>query len=502
MAPTTVLLEFRDVSLRFGQTVTLSHIDWQLQANQHWGVVGDNGAGKTSFLSLVRGDIWPSPEGGLRLYRANGRPQTSPIGFRELTGLVSCDLLERYRQNRWNISGLDVVCTGFRGTAYLYDRPSRDQVDQSEKLLTLLGMEDLAGRPVLSMSLGQARKILIARALVHQPKVLLVDEVCAGLDTVSSKTVLELLRRAVEAGTQIIYATHDQTELPRFITHVLALKSGRVERQGPVEHTSPQAATKRNFDFRPLSTGDRKQTTRDTGAESLLCLENAQVWAGGKRILHNLNWTVQRGENWAVLGRNGSGKTTLLSVISGEIRPAWGGVIRRFGREDPQTIGEIRRRIGFVSPDLQSSHVRDQSAMELVLSGFYGSIGLHVEPTPHQLATALSWFEALHVDRLRDCDVRALSYGQIRILVILRSMVARPDILLLDEPLSGLDAKASSAVLAVIDSLADSGIVCVYVTHDSGALPYSISHVAVMDAGRLVFQGTREAWNEAFGSDL
>jgi molybdate transport system ATP-binding protein len=491
MERAAVLVEFRDVSLRFGKTVTLSHMDWQLRANEHWGVLGDNGAGKTSFLSLVRGDLHPAPEAGQRLYHANGKQRTSPVGFRETTGLVSCDLLDRYRQSGWNLSGLDVVCTGFRGTAFLYDRPTPRQVERSHELLTLLGLTELAGRSVLTMSLGQARKILIARALVHHPRVLFLDEVCAGLDAVSSATVLELLQQAVEAGTQIVYATHEQAQLPSIITHVLRLRSGRVAYQGPLGGTPAKKEPAPRLNVPPALEGDRRQITHRDQSEHLVLIRDAQVWMSGRQILRDLNWTMRRGENWAVFGRNGAGKTTFLHLIAGEVRPAWGGLVQRFGYEDPPTVREIRRRIGFVSPDLQSSHVCSQSAMELVLSGFYGSIGLHAEPSPEQLAVARSWFGILQAEHLQDQDVRTLSYGQLRILLILRAIVVDPDILLLDEPTSGLDAKAGGAVLAALDRLARSGIGLVYVTHDAENLPSSITHVAVLEEGLVVFQGNR-----------
>ena len=120
MSSGKILVELSQVSVRIGDGYILSNIDWVLRSGENWAILGPNGAGKTTFLSLVRGDIWPTPEIGKRVYHVNGKPQFGPIGFHEKTGSVSSDLLDRYRTNGWNLTGLEVVCTGFNRTAFLY----------------------------------------------------------------------------------------------------------------------------------------------------------------------------------------------------------------------------------------------------------------------------------------------------------------------------------------------------------------------------------------------
>jgi molybdate transport system ATP-binding protein len=142
-----------------------------------------------------------------------------------------------------------------------------------------------------------------------------------------------------------------------------------------------------------------------------------------------------------------------------------------------------------------------QTALEMVLSGFYGSVGLHREPQPEEADTARAWFRRLGVEHLEDRDVRTLSYGQVRLLLILRGIVFGPQVILLDEPLSGLDAEARSMVSEVIEHAAGNGSGLVYITHDQNELIPSITHVAVLHAGRLVFQGTTTLWRRGRGSD-
>ncbi len=170
MATPEVLVELIDVSVRIGNSAVLSGVNWSLNAEENWAVLGGNGAGKTTFLNLIRGDVWPAPEHGRRLYHVNGTTKESPIGFRERTGLVSPELLDRYRREGWNLSGLEVVCTGFQGSPLLYDKPTRGQLGRCHEVLSSLGLEELADRRILSMSHGEAKKILIARSLCTDPR--------------------------------------------------------------------------------------------------------------------------------------------------------------------------------------------------------------------------------------------------------------------------------------------------------------------------------------------
>lgn len=233
-----VLVELTDVSVRIGNSVILSGIDWALNSEESWAVLGGNGAGKTTFLNLIRGDVWPAPEQGRRLYRTNGKMKESPIGFRERTGLVSPELLDRYRREGWNLSGLEVVCTGFQGGPFLYDKPARGQLERCHEILSLLRLEELADRRILNMSHGEAKKILIARALVHKPKVLFLDEVAAGLDDGSKDTLLNMLEQAAAWGIQVIYAAHDVDRIPSEITRAVAFRSGSIVAQGTVAEVS------------------------------------------------------------------------------------------------------------------------------------------------------------------------------------------------------------------------------------------------------------------------
>ena len=153
------LVELENISVRYGYAPILFNINFMLRPGENWAVLGGNGAGKTTFLRLIRGDIWPAPETGRRIYLVNGKAQVSPIGFREKTGIVSSDLLDQYRINRWNPSGIEAVCTGFGGTPFLYQIPTEPMLARARKVLATLGLENLETRRILTMSFGEAKKV-------------------------------------------------------------------------------------------------------------------------------------------------------------------------------------------------------------------------------------------------------------------------------------------------------------------------------------------------------
>jgi molybdate transport system ATP-binding protein len=494
MKASKTLVELNDVSVRIGKATILSNITWRFRSGENWAVLGGNGAGKTTFLSLVRGDIWPAPDGGRRIYRMNGQATETPIGFREQTRLASSELLDLYRTREWNLSGLETVCSGFQDTPLVSGQPEKDGLERANDVMATLGIEELSGRRILTMSQGEAKKILIARAMIQNPRFLFLDEIYTGLDARSKETVMGLIQRVIEQGTQILYAAHNAKEIPAGVTHVLILRSGTIVEQGGVSDTSIGAPARPKGKPKVEPGEITEPRPQKTLREPLVQMKDVDVFQGGAKILEQINWTVETGQNWALLGKNGSGKTTLLKLIVGELRPVWGGKIRRFGRDGTQTLWEIRKRISLVTPDLQAMHVSGQTGLEMVVSGFYGSVGLFDEPTRSQMESARSWFGLLDLTWMENREVRTLSYGQVRMLLVMRAVVSRPRILLLDEPLSGLDEDASGKVVSIIEEFACADTSVIYVSHVKSELFSVLNHVAALENGRMIFQGTRNQW--------
>ncbi len=374
-------------------------------------------------------------------------------------------------------------------------------LNRAQEVLAMLGLEDLSNRRILTLSFGEAKKILIARALVHQPDILFIDEFCAGLDAGSKDKALGLIQLVAEQGTQIICAANNVEQIPDAITNLLTLESGRIIACGPMAKRSINTNIGHVKDKEHICKKTAiPQFEHITGGAPLIEIEKVDMVVGGSCILKRIDWTVKNGENWALLGPNGSGKTTLLKLVVGEERPVLGGVIRRFGKDGFQTIGEIRRRISLVTPDLQADHMLRQTALEMVLSGFYGSVGLPHEPTQEQISAAQLWFKKLGIQSIENRQACALSYGQIRMLLIMRAFVTNPRLLILDEPTTGLDYKAKNDVWKAVNHVIEEGTSVIYVTHDYKEIWPFISHVAIMKNGKMIFKGERKQWENSVSS--
>jgi molybdate transport system ATP-binding protein len=210
---------------------------------------------------------------------------------------------------------------------------------------------------------------------------------------------------------------------------------------------------------------------RRSGSDVLFRIRG-DVLVDGRRVLSGLDWTLRRGESWVVRGPNGAGKSTFLRLLLGEEHLAPGGLVERLDLGPMADVRDVRARVGLVAQDLQARHRGDATGEEVVLSGFEGSIGLGVPATAEQRRAAAGWMDALGAGHLAGRSIHAASYGELRRLLLARALVVDPEVLLLDEPFSGLDPPARAESMELVDRLCRSGRTVVLVTHhDDEVLP-------------------------------
>jgi molybdate transport system ATP-binding protein len=481
-----------DVALE-GQTV-LRRIRWRLLPGQHWAVLGGNGSGKSTLLRLIRGELWPAPDsGGERVYTFEGETQTTAVGIREKIALVSPELQGRYLQQSWTLTAGQVILSGIRGGDYVYRRPTTAQVKHAQGISRLLGVEDLLRRDVQQLSSGELRKVLIARALAGSPRVLLCDEICDGLQPEARSNLLACLGRIAGNGTQLIYATHRREELLPVLTHQLTLERGRIVARGPVRPRARRSAAPTLDSMAVRSDPGAGMPREPAGWEArpmIVCVRSAEVWLRGQRVLRNLNFEIRAGEHWAILGPNGSGKTTLLKLIFGDWPPALGGLVRRFAFRPGTSVWEVRRRIAYVGPELQARYTESVSGADAIASGFFSSIGLREKLTSRQRMKVRELMDRFQLRALAGRSVRQMSYGELRKILLARALVQSPALLLCDEPFDGLDAASRVDMRSTLADVAGAGTGLVIVTHHPEDLPACMTHVAQLQGGRLVFQGS------------
>lgn len=245
----------------------------------------------------------------------------------------------------------------------------------------------------------------------------------------------------------------------------------------------------------------------------LIEIRNATIWRGSTRVFRNFDLTIEQHERVAILGPNGSGKTTLLKTINRELYPvvANDSVVKILGR-DQWDVWELRKHIGLVSHDLQQRYTPTTTALEVVVSGFHSSIGVHGSLARHitdeQVARAEEILATLGIEALRGTPLSSMSTGQQRRCLLGRALVHDPDTLILDEPTEGLDFAASFDYLQRIRKLSESGHNIVIVTHHLDDIPPEVDRVIVLKKGEIVADGgksevlTGEVLSTAYGTSI
>jgi molybdate transport system ATP-binding protein len=471
---------------------------------QHWAILGGNGSGKSTFLRLVRGELWPTPGSrGRRKYAFDDEEQTTAVGIKEKIALVSPEAQARYLQQEWKLTGLGVVHSGFGGGDYAYRRLTSSELKRARQVVDLLQIESLLPRDVQTLSTGELRKVLIARALAGSPPVLICDEICDGLDAASRARLLADLERVARNGTQLLYTTHRSDEILPAITHRLVLKAGRVVEQGKVPPQtgidganssgagSSRRAGRTNFQI----AGNLEPVTPRSGrrdSAALIQIESVDVFLDRQKVLRGIDWSIQPDEHWAIVGANGAGKSTLLKLIAGDLHPALGGRVKRFGFTAKNTLWELRRRIGFVSPELQATYREAITGADVIASGLFSSVGLLCKPGTRLRRQVARLVAQLGLAPLAAKSALRMSYGEFRRILLARALIHRPKLLIFDEPFDGLDAPARGEMTKVLQKSAQSGVNLIIVTHHTSDLPDCITHVARLDGGRITSQGPVE----------
>jgi molybdate transport system ATP-binding protein len=472
------------VELELGGRVVLGPVSLELAAGTKVLLLGANGAGKTQLLKLLAGERWPTPRGReRRLYLdARGRELELSELLPRIVHLGG-ERQDKYLRYDWNFSAQRVVGTGCHAT----DRPTlplaaadRRRVRQ---LLRRLGLWALRRRRLLTLSYGERRRVLLARALAARPRLLLLDEPFNGLDAASRALLRGELRRLARTRLTLVLAAHRAEDAAPGLARALLLRRGRIVHDGAVD------ARVRRFLRGPAPPPRAAPTRRAPGAHAatarpLVLLRAVDLYRDYHPVLRGLNWTIGPGEHWGIVGANGSGKSTLLRFLYGDLGAALGGVVERRGHPPGTHLELWRRRVGFVSPELQAEYLARVSVLELVVSGIGASVGLEAAPTPRQRGRARAALGrvGLAVDPLR--AARELSYGQLRLALLARALITRPEALLLDEPLTGLDPALRAAVRGLLSRLAAEGVQLVMAVHHAGDLLPEVRHVLSLAGGR------------------
>jgi molybdate transport system ATP-binding protein len=491
------LIEVENCSIVLDGKKVLDEASFELRCGERWLLSGPNGSGKTLLLKLLRGDMWPTPTGReRRRYAFDGA--VGPGDAKERIAYVGPERQDRYVRYDWNHTVDAVVATGIFDEDIPRTRPAVRQHRQVARLLRQFGLWSLRRRGFLTLSYGQRRRALIARAFAGSPQVLLLDEVFNGLDKTSAAILRRALRRTRGVGSTWIVTTHRAHDMPGGATHFATIRNGKVaptKRSDAALKSSRSSAKSslKSSSARRKSLRSPRVASRSASTPLLIELRNVDLYRDYRQVLRDVNWTINRGEHWAIAGRNGSGKSTLLKLLYGDLHPRLGGEIERAGVPAGTPIAEWKARVGFVSPELQADYFLARDLEEVAISGRYSSIGLNDEATKKDRADAKRWLRFFKTADLAYRKPRAVSYGQMRLALFARAMMNDPEVLLLDEPVTGLDVDMRALVLDLLDRLASRGVQLIMAVHDLSDLPECVGKVLRIRKDRRVEVVMRDA---------
>jgi molybdate transport system ATP-binding protein len=478
-----VVIKLENVTLRLRDVFLLPNTNWKIDRGQHWALLGPNGAGKTTLVKALIGEV-PVVQGKI-IFSDTLANKNHPVyvSFEQHQRLVAREELRNF--SRSFSRDLNGVTTVYETLVECCARPGSGAY-AAEQVAARLQIEHLLERGIQVLSTGEMRKVQIARVLINSPEVLILDEPFDGLDGSSRNDLARIINGLMDDSQTVILVTHRQNEILPNISHVLAISAGKIIFQGKREEVLIPSRMERLYpaSLPPLkeipANEDYQNSVAEAGNRVLVAMQNVTVKYDQLKVLENLNWQVNAGENWVILGPNGCGKTTLLNLIFGDNPQAYANEIYLFGRPrgTGESIWDIKRRTGLISSEFQIRYRKPLTAFEVVLSGFFDSVGLYRNATSEQKETAERWMEVFGIADKSDRPFNHLSYGEQRLLLLARAMVKRPQILLLDEPCQGLDRTNRLRIMDTVDLIGrHSATTIIYVTHYPDEIPGCMTNI-------------------------
>ena len=457
-------------------------------AGEHIAIVAPNGAGKSLFVDLLTGKFLLR-EGSLEY---DFRPSDTNYAYKNIKYITfrdtygTSDFYYCY-QMRWNQTEQDDVP---EVGDFLNSIPEGDTRD---KLFRMFEIEPMLAKKVVHLSSGELRKMELVHNLSLSPRVLIMDNPFIGLDASTRRQLFLLLEElSRSASLQIVLVLSMMEDVPDFITHVIPVADGVVgEKQTLAQYRDAFAkldaervvADEALFASIEQRIAELPYKNVNYLSEEIIRFNNVNIRYGERVILKDLNWTVRRGDVWALCGENGSGKSTLLSLVCADNPQAYACDISLFGRKrgTGESIWEIKKHIGYVSPEMHRAYMKDMPAIEIVASGLHDTVGLYRRPHPDQMAGCEWWMDIFGVSHCKDKSFMQLSSGEQRLCLLARAFVKDPELLILDEPLHGLDTFNRRRVKRIIEAFCRrSDKTLIMVTHYDSELPTTVTDTIVL----------------------
>ena len=443
-------MQFVQASLGGKRGPILDNINWQVERGKCWAILGTNASGKSSLARLMCGEL----------------------------ALSAGTLLDPPLSSRW--VSLESQQALYEHELYLDETDLTDKIDdgrsvktlveemapwsgKTEALLQTLHLDHLLDRGYRRLSSGEARRVMIARALLEEPELLVLDEPFEGLDADNNSLLHNALNTLVEQGQWLVLVVNQSHDIIASCQHIALLDKGRIAYQGQrpaALDTVWQQLNRHRDGAPPLPPRDPEfQLPAWPRERALVSLHKGFVQYDDCYQFRDVNWQLRPGEHTRITGPNGCGKSTLLGLITGDHPQCYRNDLQVLGyqRGSGESIWQIKKYIGYVSGSLHRDYRASASALTVVVSGLTDSIGVYAAIGRKETSLAQHWLEILDLSEHAASPFRSLSMGQQRLLLIARALIKQPPLIILDEPTEGLDDFNRFYVLGIVEKLIEAG---------------------------------------------
>ncbi len=455
-------------------------INIHIENGNNVAIIGRNGAGKSMLADIMLGKILCKRTSIVKLCldgRELNHDEVKYMSFRDIYKMA--DNKPTYYQQRWNV-------TENEDSPIVADIIGADNCQKNIELAKRLNIDSILGKRLIFLSSGEMRKMQIFRALLSKPRVLVIDNPYIGLDA-ESRDIVNMLLQNISEGEQIqvILILSNPADIPSLVNTIIPVNNMEVlPMLDAQDFAADTALHELMFGYKiPAELPQTAAKEAEKGYKNAVIMNKVSIKYFTKQILKDVDWIVKRGEKWALLGQNGCGKSTLLSLVCGDNPQAYANDITLFDckRGSGESIWEIKSHIGYLSPDVHTYYQHDMPCLDVVATGFFDTVGLHRKPTDEQRQLAMKWMKVFGAEHLAQKSFVKISYGEQRLILLTRVFVKSPSLLILDEPLHGLDVAKKRLAKAIIEKYcASPDITLIYVTHYKHEIPSVVTHEKVL----------------------
>ncbi|MEO8583527.1 MAG: ATP-binding cassette domain-containing protein, partial [Flavitalea sp.] len=438
---------------------------------------------------VKEGEIWAitgeSDSGHCELLAAMQTNTSLLVSFRHHFRNLS-NTADFYYQQRFNSGDSDDAPTVNK---YLTPTGEVNGFWPKEKIIKRLRLEPLLDEPVIKLSNGETKRLLIASALLNNPSLLLLDHPLSGLDVSTRADLDGLIEEISTSGIMVVLAT-GPWEIPGSISNIAIMQKGKITHLIKKKEFIPENfGMQHSIKINRKLLGELLSIHESKSFHVIVEMNNVTIKYQDKIILENVNWKIKQGERWALSGHNGAGKSTLLSLINGDNPQAYANNITLFDRRrgSGESIWDIKKNTGFVSPELYQYFPMDSTCIQVIESGFYDTIGLFRQSDTDMVRTSLMWMKLMNIDSGAFTLFNRVSPPVQRLCILARALVKNPPLLILDEPTQGLDHTQQQFFTELINAICDnSNVTLIYVSHFREHIPAAVTHLLQLESGKVI----------------